>query len=134
MIRRYSFALLLLSIFALPTVAQDARAPQQTAAPAESRFEIVQSELAVKFTARLDKYTGITYQLVEKANGDLTWKLIKREEHPGDTSKIPGKVSYQIFTSGLTLKSTFLINVNTGATWQLVSDAKDEELSWRPIR
>lgn len=119
MIRRYSFALLLLSLFALPVVAQEANAPQRTAAPAESRFEIVQSELTVKFTVRLDKYTGQTWQIRSMATGELIWQQMTREDSPGDTVTIPGKVNYQVFASGLTLQDTFLLNVHTGATWQL---------------
>jgi hypothetical protein len=138
MIKRYSFAFLLFAIFSLPVFAQQGRAHQRTAAPAEARFEIVQSSLAVKFTVRLDKYTGLTHQLVEKSNGDMEWQPLKREGRLSDTSRIPGKVNYQIFTSGIMLKSTFLVNVNTGATWQIYSDAKDdakdEEPFWKPVK
>jgi hypothetical protein len=132
---RYLFGLALVLLVAMPVSAQEtATEPQRTAAPAESRYEIIQSHIAAKFTVRLDKYTGITYQLVKKANGDMTWQLMPQENHSGDIVRPSGKVNYQIFTSGLTLRDTFLININTGATWQLFHDPKEDEDFWKVIK
>lgn len=134
MTRRYPLALLLLSLSALTVVAQEVNTSQRTAAPSESRFEIVQSEIAVAFTIRLDKYTGQTWQIRNMATGEKIWQQVNREDNPSDTVTIPGKVNYQIFTSGLTLENTFLINVHSGATWQLFFYPKgDKVMYWRPV-
>ena len=42
---------------------------QQTVAPINARFEIVQSELAAKWTFRLDRFTGRIAQLVQTRDG-----------------------------------------------------------------
>lgn len=134
MIKRGCFVAISLLLVAFSIAAQEARTPQKTQAPADSRYEIIQSNFAAKFTVRLDKYTGITWFLVKKTNGDVTWEIIAREEHPTDLHKPAGRVNYQIFTSGLTLRDTFLINVNTGATWQLLHDPKEDEDFWGVVR
>jgi hypothetical protein len=116
-----------------PVVAQETTEPQRTAVPADVRYEVVQSTITAKFTVRLDKYIGTTHVMVKKANGDMTWQLLPRVGHATADSKVPGRVNYQIFTSGLTIRDTFLINVNTGATWQLYHDSKENEDYWGAI-
>ena len=46
---------------------------QHTTAPAGARFEIIQSELAAKWTFRFDRFTGHVAQLVKKDEDDNTW-------------------------------------------------------------
>lgn len=87
------------------------------------RFEILQSELARKYTIKIDKYTGDTWQMVLNYSGDITWEKIYREEAYGDIKK-EDRINYQLFFSGFTSQDIFLINVNTGTTWQLVKDSK----------
>ncbi len=128
-----ALALLMVSLFALPIVAQESNSPQRTAAPAEARFEVVQSELSANFTVRLDKYTGQTWQLRAMATGEVIWQQAIREDNPDDTLTVPSKVNYQIFASALTFKDTFLINIHTGATWQLFFYPKRDDFYWRPV-
>lgn len=101
---------------------------QFSIAPDTARYEIVQSELGAKITLKIDKYDGRIYLLVESKK-KLAWQLMAVDKHPQD-KKIPGKVNYQIFTSGLGVKFTFLLNVNTGATWQLSNEPEYNELFW----
>ena len=101
--------------------AQGTNRNQLSSVPSSSRFEIFQSELAAKITFKIDKYTGQVYQLVQGSNG-LSWQLIVAEKH-SQNKTAEGKVNYQLFTSGLAVRMTYLLNVNTGATWQLAEDS-----------
>jgi len=106
-----------------------------TMVPADSRYEIVQSNQAVRLTFKIDKYTGDTYQLTEdKKENILFWAKLKRIEHSEDDLSLSNihKVNYQFFTSGIGIRYTFLISINTGATWQLVIDKNDDYL-WEPM-
>jgi hypothetical protein len=47
---------------------------------------------------------------------------------------VPGRVNYQIFTSGVSLKYTFLLNVNTGVSWVLAENKENKELIWQAMR
>lgn len=106
-----------------------------TAIPTESRYEIVQSNLAVKLTLKIDKYTGDTFLLTEDKKEKITfWAKLDRIKHSEDDLSLNNirKVNYQFFSSGLGIKFTFLMNINTGATWQLVVGLNDEYL-WEPM-
>ena len=118
--RTLGLLIILFSMCSANVSAQETNRNQFTSAPASSRFELVQSELAAKVTLKVDKFSGIVYQLVQGEKG-VTWQIIESEKHPNDTAT-PGKVNYQVFTSGLAVRMTYLINVNTGATWQLSVD------------
>lgn len=130
----------LLAILALsvPCSAQQALDNHHmTRVPDDSRYELIQSQVAAKITLRLDKFTGEVFQLAESLDltesgyPSLVWQRMKRDPHPDDTP-VPDRVNYQIFTSGLGVRFTFLINVNSGAVWQLVED-RERVLSWQPV-
>lgn len=106
---------------------QETNRNQFSNTPESARYQIVQSELVAKITFKIDKYTGETFQLVKGENG-LTWQAIETQRHTQDETNI-NKVNYQIFTSGLAVRMTFLLNVNTGVTWQLSEDS-DDNLFW----
>ena len=42
-------------------------------------------------------------------------------------------INYEIFIPALSLKYTYLINVDTGASWILFEDFMTEKLFWKPI-
>lgn len=135
MMIRFVFVLLV----AAPSVsfAQRSEYPshEKTNVPAESRFEIVQSSLAAKITLKVDKYLGVVYQLVEDNAGEWSWSRILKLPHPLDKNPSVDKVNYQVFTSGKAAKFTFLLNVNTGATWTLSEDTKEKRILifWSPV-
>jgi hypothetical protein len=79
----------------------------------------------------LDRFTGDTWQFVEKAGGGYTWQRIQRIDVANDT-KVNGKVNYQIFLSGMRAQVTVLINTNTGVSWVIVEDPK-EGIFWKPV-
>jgi hypothetical protein len=111
---------------------------QQTTAPAGARFEIVQSELAAKWTFRLDRFTGRISQLVKAASGGNAWEDMIILGLPSTTGTPHAK--FQIFTSGLAARHTFLIDVETGRTWVISSEKttdkeghEQESSAWEPF-
>lgn len=91
-----------------------------TASAPSARYEIISSTLAARHTFRLDRFCGEVSQIVKvQTQGDeLTWQGMWVSGLP----KCPAdnKPRYQIFTSGMAVRHTFLINTETGKTWQLM--------------
>jgi hypothetical protein len=108
-----------------------------TSAP-DARYEIVQSGLAMRFTFRLDRWTGSISQLVEGSDEELVWEPMRIVAlSAGQSQQRP---RFQIFTSNLAARTTFLLDQSTGRTWQLMStkqvDANGIEIStqaWFPV-
>jgi len=111
---------------------------QQTTAPPDARFEIVQSQLAAKWAFRLDRFSGHVAQLVKTTDDDTAWEEMTIWGLPKIPT--PSRPRFQIFTSGLAARYTFLIDTTTGLTWQLVTSKKKAEdgteyevHSWQPF-
>ena len=98
-----------------------------TQTPADARFELVQSALTARLTLLVDRYSGIAFQLVKSRSDELLWQEIPR----ADTVKLSDEahVNFQVFTSGLTVGDTFLLNNRTGEIWKLVKN-KQNDLVW----
>jgi hypothetical protein len=115
-------------------------ASQQTLAPADARFEIIQTNSNIRATLKLDKYTGTVYELVRNKDlvrardEEFAWSVTKRLQHPQDKTDSLSVVNYQITTSAVGVRYTFLININTGATWKLSADPDKEQSYWYPIK
>src|SRR5208337_1219872 len=107
---------------------------ESTQVPNESRYEIVASPLAAKLTFRVDKFTGTVQQITQTKSGDLSWQLMPRLDHSLPDTIYPGRPNYQLFLSGIMLRTTFLMNINTVATWQLTEDSEKGITFWSPIR
>ncbi len=126
---------LLILVSASSAYAQSADpSPSQTSAPATSRFEIIQSPLAAKWTFLLDKYTGRVQQLVKTKDDGTAWESMLVIGLP--KAALDPKVRYQIFTSGLAARHTFLLNVDTGQSWVLTTfkDEKSGDVTgWSPF-
>ena len=114
-----SFSLLLL----VPVVAQGevSNIHQSTAASVDSRFEIVQSQLAARWTFRLDRYTGDVMQLLLNSEKENIWAKVLVQDMP--KIKNANRPRFQIFTSGLAARHTFLLDTVTGKTWTLIFDS-----------
>jgi hypothetical protein len=125
------FLILVLASLAGHGWTQEANSHQYSSAPETSRFQIVQSKHGARLTFNIDKYTGNVFLLVKGESG-VTWQLIDSEEQLYDET-IPNQVNYQLFTSGLGIRYTFLINVNTGITWELVEDKKLDVFWWKVL-
>ncbi|HEX8773896.1 MAG TPA: hypothetical protein VF735_09820 [Pyrinomonadaceae bacterium] len=141
------FCAMSLSLFAGRGAGQDISlaasqmgASQKTGAPADARFEIIQTNSNIRTTLKLDKFTGNVYELIK--NKDLVrakdeeyaWAMVKRLSHPLDKTESTNEVNYQITTSSVGVRYTFLININTGASWKLAPDPDREQSYWHPIK
>jgi hypothetical protein len=97
------------------------------------RYQIVQSSIAARGTYKIDSYYGDVYQLVVDNNNNESWELLRRIGNSNIDIKMTGQRNYEIFLSSIAMRFTYLINLNTGATWQLVQDSDTEENYFSPI-
>lgn len=122
-----------------------------TRIPENARYQIIQSSIALKDTFKLDTYTGTSWQLVQDPDGTLSWELLNRISFAGNSkpltftlaelagAKVTDKnetrhqISYGIYTSGIAIKNTFLINFDNGHTWLLVENSH-HDLLWEPFK
>lgn len=126
--------LLLLLAFVMPTVAKSqANQTHSTNSNEGSRFMIVQSPIAVRLTFKLDTYTGDVYQMVIDANGKNLWQHVDRNFTSLPDTRLPETKNYDLFVSTLGMRYTFLINTNSGATWQLTEDTNMKTLFFAPM-
>lgn len=136
----------------LMLVAINAKASQNqahTRIPENARYQIIESSIALKNTFKLDTYTGTSWQLVQDPDGALSWELLARMPFAGNSkpftlaelagAKVINKgetrhqISYGIYTSGIAIKNTFLINFDNGHTWLLVENSH-HDLLWEPFK
>lgn len=90
-----------------------------TTISSDARYEIVQSQLAAKWTFRLDRNCGRVWQLVRTAEDENAWESM--EVVGLDPCKSDKLSHFVIFSSGLAAKHTFLIDTSTGKTWTLTT-------------
>ena len=124
--------LLIVLLLSSPVFAQDhLRQNVTTTSISGARFEIFQSTVVVKVTFKLDKYTGQVWEIVRHPETEtFVWQFIR---HSGVTKAIAtNKVSYQLFTSGIAVRHTYLLNIHTGVTWQHVHN-KDGNSRWQYV-
>lgn len=96
------------------------------------RFEFIMSDLVVRHSFKIDKYTGDVYMLVKRDDDSFTWDLLLRD--PSDNDKqFDNKINYQLYMSGIAVRFCYLLNTNTGITWQLVK-SKDDTLFFELIQ
>jgi hypothetical protein len=88
--------------------------------------------MLAKLTFRLDRYTGDTWLFVTTKDDGFAWERMVRISLPNDT-KVPGKVNYQIFLSGIRAQISVLMNTNTGVSWYVAEDPK-EGVFWSPMQ
>jgi hypothetical protein len=108
---------------------------QSTTAPTDARFEVVQSEIAAKWTFLLDRFTGHVWQLVVTANNGNAWESVRIIGLP--TIAAPSAPRFQIFESGIAAKFQFLLDTVSGKTWTLITqknrDGSSDGLIWEPF-
>jgi hypothetical protein len=99
-----------------------------------ARYEIIQSTIGVWWTFRLDRFTGRVFQLVETSNKQNAW----REMRVADlvTNASPEKrVRFQLVTSTIAARETYLIDLDTGKTWSPITltndNGKELDTYWR---
>ena|SRR5882762_2109297 len=96
----------------------------QTTSLCGGRWEFFMSDVAVRLTFKIDKFTGDILALVQRKDETLTWELVKREPTSKDAQKAE-TINYQLFSSGQGIRHTYLLNTYTGASWQLVIGEND---------
>ena len=136
--------LLIVLLLSSPVLAEDTLVEQheRTSVLPSARFEIFQSTLAVNVTFKLDKHSGKVWEIVRDTprsaqtgnilpgQGPFVWQAIP---HTGVVKAVAtNKVSYQLFTSGIAVRHTYLLNINTGLTWQHVKN-KDGNSRWQYV-
>jgi hypothetical protein len=97
----------------------------QTTSLVGGRWEFFMSEI-IDERYKIDKFTGEVYVMVQK-KGDyktLTWQIVSKLEKEPDIRDIQKEdcINYQLFSSGMSFRDTYLLNTNTGLTWQIVAD------------
>ena len=112
---------------------------QATTAPAGARFEIIQSELAAKWTFRLDRFSGQVFQLVKTKEDQSAWEEMAVASCLSVSQAT--RARFQLFSSGIAARWTFLIDTDTGKTWQLTTSkeklpdgSEQENHSWQPFQ
>jgi hypothetical protein len=139
-VRVLACLLLVLTYARTPVLAQDNHSDihQTTTPPVGARFEIVQSELTAKSTFRLDRFTGHVSELVKTKGGDYSWD--DTEVVGLSVSPQSNRARFQIFTSGIAARFTFLIDSDTGKTWyvattteKLPDGTEQETRKWYPF-
>lgn len=106
----------------------------KTTTSSVARYEIVSSTLAARYTFKLDRFCGEVSQIVQNQENELAWQdLLVSGLPPCQTDD---QVRYQLFVSGIAARFTFLLNTETGKTWQYMTfkdkDGK-EQSGWFPI-
>lgn len=121
---------------------QDYPAPghQQTSPSATARYEVLQSPLAMRWTFRLDRIHGRVWQLLKTPEDNNRWEEMPVTDLPRVRSAVPQRARFQLFASGLGAYQTFLLDMDTGKTWTVVTrqrknaDGTETEFSaWQPF-
>jgi hypothetical protein len=111
-------------IFGDTLLAQEIPEPHdRTSLPANARFEVVESQITARLMFRLDRFTGHVAQLAYRKPGDTDSPVVW-QDMPVDGLKPvdnPTRPRFQIFTSGITARDTFLVDTDNGATWRLTT-------------
>jgi hypothetical protein len=132
---------LVVLIFGGTLLAQEIPEPHdRTSPPSNARFEIVQSQIAAKWTFRLDRFTGHVAQLsVDAADNSVVWWWVTPVVGLPQVEN-PTRARFQLFTSGIAAKHTFLIDTDTGRTWLMVTEqakrangTEYEYTAWKPF-
>lgn len=129
-----------LALVAGLAVAQSEPRPihHQTSPPAGARFEVLQSTIAARFTYRLDRYTGRIWQLVRTSKDENAWEEMDVTGLPRSSSAT--RPRFQLITSGIAARHTFLLDTDTGKSWVVVlvnrkaADGTEVEVTvWQPF-
>ena len=91
---------------------------------AQARYEIIQSSLAARWTFKIDRFCGYVAQLVLTSKQEMTFENMTVLGLP--KCNLDGKVRYQLFTSGLAARHTYMLNTETGKAWQ-IQTIKDKD-------
>jgi hypothetical protein len=124
MLTQVLVALVLATGFGVSTVSAQELPPviphQVTRMPENARFAILQSQITGKGTYLLDGYLGKVWEAASSSqSGPMIWQDLEVKHQDLDTRQEDNRVNYVLFSSGIAVKFTFLVNTRTGASWQL---------------
>lgn len=99
-----------------------------TLPPTAGCYSLFLSPRQARETYLLDACTGETWLRVsvEDRSG---WQKIPREANDDNTETLSHTRHYQLVSSGLSARDTFLVNALNGASWQLF-EAADGTIFW----
>jgi len=124
--------LLIVLLLASPVLAQDGLVEQhERTSVFGGRWELLQSTLVARITMKVDKFTGKVWQIVRNTDDNLVWQLIPFDHFR--PAKPTNKISFQLFTSGTAARHTYLLQIHTGISWQLVKD-KEGNSVWQYVK
>lgn len=100
--------------------------PSQKTSTSSGRYEIIQAN-ALRFTFRLDKYTGDVYSLIEpySSSGSYRWKKVLIIGSDYEELENKNTINYQMFMSGIAFRYIFLTNIHSGKSWVLYEDPNE---------
>jgi len=116
------FLCILMLLTTTQSFAQSTSPSYKTETPNNSRFEIIQSSLAARWTFKLDKFTGKIWQYVRTKDDENIWEEMYVLPKPISSTR----PKFQIYTSGLAARFTLLIDNDNGKTWVLTT-SKDKD-------
>jgi hypothetical protein len=136
--RTAALAVAIITAVSVGIRAQETQQHQQTTTPPNARFEVLSSSLAARFTFRLDRFTGHVAQLVKTNDDDDAWEEMDVVGLP--TTVRPDRARFQLFSSGIAARYTFLIDTDTGHSWVIATSSrvasdgtKSEVTIWVPF-
>jgi len=122
-----------LAAFSVDVFPQDGAPIISTSTVEGARFEMVQPLFDRTLTFRLDKFSGSIHRLGtcpkdDSVGSDKCWK----EMIVLDLGRAPvgNRIRYQIVVNGSTARSIFLLQIDTGKTWQYGIEREDK---WHPF-
>ena len=121
------FALLFAGISAF---AYDEESIGQKTNTEAGRYEIIIPDNMIRYTFRLDKFTGDIWQLV-KSDNRTTWQKVYREPSYFDSTD-KDKINYQLIVPANAPRFIMLININNGTTWQICR-TKDDTVAFQVV-
>jgi hypothetical protein len=96
---------------------QDRVVHDRSTAPPNGRYEIVESPVLARLTFKLDRYAGRVWQLVVDKEDRFLWEPMQVQGMPAVATQAP---RFQIFVGGRQAKHTFLLDSQSGTTWECV--------------
>jgi hypothetical protein len=121
--KNFTIAVLCAAVFLHPVEAKQSQSvPYQ--GQNIGRYQMFFSPIVRADTFLLDTRSGAVRQMVKKSNGDSHWETVECIPSP---EKSVTNDRYKIYFSPIVRADTFLLDVVTGKTWQMMEDPKNKE-------
>ncbi|MGP0084066.1 MAG: hypothetical protein ACLP0B_10615 [Steroidobacteraceae bacterium] len=86
--------------------------------------------MIARLMLRVDRFNGeVDHLVLDTLGNGFFWVPVKMEQSAVKDfhAYADNRVHFQVFTSGLIADDTFLMDIDTGKTWILVKDQKDQQ-------